>query len=116
MHMATAAYSPEGARGVDALMHYLDGNRRLFDAGINAIPGLRSMPLEATYLAWVDFADAVAVDLAVTAARGAFDGGSVLAAHVGLQCCCFAAYSCTIGALQQLLCIAICSRYSVAYG
>ena len=56
MHMATAAYSPEGARWVDALMHYLDGNRRLFDAGINEIPGLRSMPLEATYLAWVDFA------------------------------------------------------------
>jgi len=55
MHMATAAYSPEGARWVDDLMRYLDGNRRLFDDGINAIPGLRSMPLEATYLAWVDF-------------------------------------------------------------
>ena len=56
MHMATAAYSPEGAVWVDDLMHYLDGNRRLFDAGVNAIPGLRSMDLEATYLAWVDFA------------------------------------------------------------
>ena len=56
MHMATAAYSPEGAGWVDALMAYLDGNRRLFDAGINAIPGVTSMPLEATYLAWVDFA------------------------------------------------------------
>ena len=56
MHMATAAYSPEGADWVDALNLYLDGNRQLFDAGINAIPGLRSMPLEATYLAWVDFA------------------------------------------------------------
>ena len=55
MHMATAAYSPEGAAWVDGLMQYLDGNRRLFDAGVNAIPGLRSMPLEATYLAWVDF-------------------------------------------------------------
>jgi cystathionine beta-lyase len=53
--MATAAYSPEGAEWVDALMAYLDGNRRLFDEGINAIPGLESMPLEATYLAWVDF-------------------------------------------------------------
>ena len=29
--------------------------RRLFDEGVNAIPGLRSMPLEATYLSWVDF-------------------------------------------------------------
>lgn len=53
--MATAAYSEEGAAWVNALMEYLDGNRRLFDAGINAIPGLASMELEATYLAWVDF-------------------------------------------------------------
>ena len=56
MHMATAAYSPEGAEWVDALTVYLDGNRRLFDDAVAAIPGLRSMPLEGTYLAWVDFA------------------------------------------------------------
>ncbi len=55
LHMVTAAYSPEGAAWVDALMAYLDGNRRLFDDGIAAIPGLKSMPLEATYLTWVDF-------------------------------------------------------------
>ena len=55
MHMATAAYSPEGAAWVDALMRYLDGNRQLFDDAVNRIPGLRSTPLEATYLAWVDF-------------------------------------------------------------
>ncbi len=55
MHMATAAYSPEGAAWVDDLMRYLDGNRTLFDQGIAGIPGLRSTPLEATYLAWVDF-------------------------------------------------------------
>jgi cystathionine beta-lyase len=55
MHMATAAYSPEGAVWVDDLMRYLDGNRKVFDDGIAAIPGLRSTPLEATYLAWVDF-------------------------------------------------------------
>lgn len=55
MVMATAAYSPEGAAWVDALVAYLDGNRKLFDAGMNAIPGVRSMALEATYLAWVDF-------------------------------------------------------------
>ena len=55
MHMATAAYSPAGAAWVDALMRYLEGNRRLFDDGIAKIPGLRSTPLEATYLAWVDF-------------------------------------------------------------
>ena len=56
LHMAEAAYSPEGAAWVDDLVAYLDGNRQIFDAGINAIPGLKSMPLEATYLAWVDFA------------------------------------------------------------
>lgn len=54
--MTTAAYSPEGAAWVDALMAYLDEGRRRFDAGVAAIPGLRSMPLQATYLAWVDFA------------------------------------------------------------
>ena len=57
MHMATAAYSPDGAAWVDALMRYLDGNRKLFDEGVNRMPGLRSTPLEATYLAWVDFTD-----------------------------------------------------------
>ena len=57
LDMVTAAYSPEGAAWVDRLVAYLDGNRRLFDAAIEAIPGLRSMPLQATYLAWVDFAD-----------------------------------------------------------
>ena len=55
MHMATAAYSPEGADWVDGLMRYLEGNRRVFDDGMAAIPGLRSMKLEATYLAWLDF-------------------------------------------------------------
>ena len=55
MHMATAAYSPEGAAWVDDLRAYLDGNRRVFDAGMTAIPGVRSMPLDSTYLAWVDF-------------------------------------------------------------
>lgn len=53
--MAEAACSPEGAAWVDALCAYLDGNRRLFEAGMNAIPGLRAMALEATYLAWIDF-------------------------------------------------------------
>lgn len=53
--VATAAYSPRGAEWVDALVHYLDDNRRLFDATIADIPGVRSMPLEATFLSWVDF-------------------------------------------------------------
>ncbi len=55
LFMTTAAYSPEGAAWVDDLTTYLAGNRDLFDTAVNAIPGLKSMPLEATYLAWVDF-------------------------------------------------------------
>ena len=56
LFMAEAAYSPEGAVWVDELRTHLDGNRKLFDTGVNAIPGLASMNLESTYLAWVDFA------------------------------------------------------------
>ncbi|MDU8929510.1 MalY/PatB family protein [Alisedimentitalea sp. MJ-SS2] len=55
LYMAEAAYSPEGAAWVDELIAYLNGNRKLFDQGINAVPGLKSMNLESTYLAWVDF-------------------------------------------------------------
>ncbi|MEM9756879.1 MAG: PatB family C-S lyase [Pseudomonadota bacterium] len=50
-----AALSPAGADWVDAQVAYLDANRQILDAGINAIPGLWSMPLEATFLAWIDF-------------------------------------------------------------
>ena len=52
--MATAAYA-HGDAWVDELCAYLAENARRLDAGIAAIPGLRPMPLEATYLSWVDF-------------------------------------------------------------
>ena len=55
LFMAEAAYSPEGAAWVDALCAYLDGNRQLFESGLQDIPGVRAMPLEATYLTWIDF-------------------------------------------------------------
>ena len=55
--LTVAAYSDEGAAWVDALMDYLDGNRQLFCDGIDAIPGLSAMPMDATFLAWVDFSD-----------------------------------------------------------
>lgn len=54
--MITAAYSPAGAAWADAQIAHLQTNREIFDAGINAIPGVKSMPLQSTYLAWVDFA------------------------------------------------------------
>lgn len=55
LFMIEAAYSPEGALWADAQIAHLDRNRRTFDAAIAAIPGLTSIPLESTYLAWVDF-------------------------------------------------------------
>ncbi len=53
--MVTAAYSPDGATWADAQIAHLDSVRQIFDAGVNAIPGVRSLPLQSTYLAWVDF-------------------------------------------------------------
>ncbi len=78
--MVTAAYSPEGAAWVDELVSYLDGNRRLFDEGINAIPGLASMPLEATYLSWVDFAG---TGMSQEEVRGRLVNDARIAANVG---------------------------------
>ncbi|MGB1311716.1 MAG: MalY/PatB family protein [Leucothrix sp.] len=52
--MATAAYQ-EGAEWLDQLVSYLDNNRRLFDEGVRDLAGLTSMPMQATYLAWVNF-------------------------------------------------------------
>ena len=55
LFMAKAAYSQEGAAWVDQLIKYLDRNRQIFDNAISKIPGLDTMKLEGTYLAWVDF-------------------------------------------------------------
>ena len=55
LEMVTAAYSPEGAAWADEQIRYLDTNRQLFQAGVNAIPGVHAMDMQATYLAWVDF-------------------------------------------------------------
>jgi cystathionine beta-lyase len=53
--MATAAYA-HGDGWVDALCGYLAENAAVFAAGVDAIPGVRMQPMQATYLAWVDFA------------------------------------------------------------
>ena len=55
MIMAEAAYE-DGDEWLDALLAYLDGNRQLLNDSVADIPGLSVMNLEATYLAWVDFA------------------------------------------------------------
>ncbi len=54
MMMTEAAYN-EGESWLEELLAYIAENKRVFDEGVNAIPGLRSMALESTYLAWVDF-------------------------------------------------------------
>lgn len=54
--LTRAAYSPEGAKWVDELVVYLAENARVFLEGIAEIPGLSGMPMQSTYLAWVDFA------------------------------------------------------------
>ncbi|PLR39164.1 aspartate aminotransferase [Chimaeribacter coloradensis] len=50
---ATAAYR-DGEAWLAAQLDYLRDNRDLVMARINALPGLRMLPLEATYLAWID--------------------------------------------------------------
>jgi cystathionine beta-lyase len=53
---ATEAAWRTGEAWLDALLPYLEKNRDLFDARIEAAaPGARSMRLDGTYLAWVDF-------------------------------------------------------------
>ena len=52
---ATAAYQ-HGAPWLDALIAYLQANRDRFDHVVaNEMKGVRSMPLQSTYLAWLDF-------------------------------------------------------------
>lgn len=54
--IATEAAWRTGDAWLDALLPYLQANRDLFDERIvKAAPGAFSMPLDATYLAWVDF-------------------------------------------------------------
>lgn len=55
--LTRAAYSPEGAAWIDDLQPYLAANSRLLLDGLAAIPGVRPMPMQSTYLAWADFAD-----------------------------------------------------------
>ena len=54
--IATEAAWRTGEAWLDALLPYLTKNRDVFDARIEAAaPGARSMHLDGTYLAWVDF-------------------------------------------------------------
>ncbi|MEN0039779.1 MAG: MalY/PatB family protein [Pseudomonadota bacterium] len=52
--MTQAAYEG-GEDWLEELITYIDSNRQYFDAEIGKIPGAKPMPLQATYLSWVDF-------------------------------------------------------------
>lgn len=52
--MTQAAYEG-GEEWLEQLIAYIDGNRQYFDTEIGKIPGAKPMPLQATYLAWVNF-------------------------------------------------------------
>jgi cystathionine beta-lyase len=52
---ATAAYN-HGEPWLKELLKYLEGNRdRVYEVVRSSLPGVVSMPLEGTYLAWLDF-------------------------------------------------------------
>lgn len=53
--MTVAAYSDAGAAWVDGLVAVLDDNHKAFNAGMNALPGVSAMPMQGTYLTWIDF-------------------------------------------------------------
>ncbi|MFY0594846.1 MAG: aminotransferase class I/II-fold pyridoxal phosphate-dependent enzyme [Cognatishimia sp.] len=57
VELTKAAYSPEGAAWVDQLVPYLEENYQTFKTTFDSIPGIEMMPMEATYLSWVNFAD-----------------------------------------------------------
>ena len=55
VRLTEAAYSPDGAKWVDALTAYLHENHRVFLEGAAHIPGVVAMPMQSTYLTWLNF-------------------------------------------------------------
>ena len=53
--LTRAAYTPEGSAWVDDLMQVLDRNRQIICDGLNTIPGVTAMPMQSTFLSWVNF-------------------------------------------------------------
>ena len=79
MLMATAAYAT-GDAWIDALCAYLAGNAEVFGAGLDAIPGVRMMPMQGTYLSWVDFSG---TGMAAAEFTGRVERGARIAASHG---------------------------------
>lgn len=53
--MTTAAYA-DSEDWLEALLVYLKGNRDYVDQAMTALPGVKSVKLDSTYLSWIDFA------------------------------------------------------------
>ena len=70
--IATEAALNHGDEWLDALLPYLQANRDHFADSISRlVPGARPMPLEATYLSWVDFSETgLAYDEVLDRVRG----------------------------------------------
>ncbi len=77
MVMAEAAYL-HGADWLDELLVYLDGNRQLLSDELSQIRGVSVMPLQATYLCWVDFAG---TEMAPAEFIGRIQDAGVAASH-----------------------------------
>jgi cystathionine beta-lyase len=54
VHAALAAWSPSAAGWLSTLVEHLDANRRRLVSAAGALPGVRVLEPEATYLAWLD--------------------------------------------------------------
>ncbi|NNL35383.1 MAG: putative C-S lyase [Silicimonas sp.] len=70
----------EGDAWLDAVRGYIAENFRIFEARMNALPGVQVMPMASTYLAWVDFGgtgmnDAELMDRVLKTARVAASPG-----------------------------------------
>lgn len=80
LKLAQAVYSPEGAAWADDLIAYIEDNYRVLREGLSAIPGVTVMPMQATYLSWVDFTN-TGMEMVEVVAR--VKGGAKIAPSVG---------------------------------
>ena len=52
--MGEAAYR-HGEQWLSELILYLEKNKNCLESGLESIPGFEMMPLQSTYLAWINF-------------------------------------------------------------
>jgi len=74
--MSQAALSQEGTAWIDGVTAYIQKNARVFAQGLSEIPGVSVMPMQSTYLSWVDF-ERTGIDPAALWDRVTKDAGIV---------------------------------------